>query len=395
MTALIAAMNKRAVAMAADSAVTIDSTTGHKVLNSANKLFCISPDHPVGIMTCGNATYMGLPWEVIIKEFRKTLVGRKLQHLEEYQNEFLNYILSNKHFSSEKWQTQVLQNEFLRIYSILEEICASKPTPDEKMKAFDIEVNRIISDSSAPTEGLKGYSYEDFKNAWRARLDPVVSTFPIVKMDSSKTEKMYEMFYHFLIRSNSIFGTNDSQIVFAGYGEDEIMPHLTSISVWFGFDDRIRFTPYIEQHVAEDNAACISRYAQTDIINTFINGINPQLQNSIDDIMPDLMSKFLEQLSNEFKEYDIQKKIKEYDTSRVSELFKNLLGRKSREQFVTPLINTIALLDSDDLAIFTESLVSLTSLNRRMLGKEEGVGGPIDVAVIAKGEGFKWIKCKS
>ena len=41
-----------------------------------------------------------------------------------------------------------------------------------------------------------------------------------------------------------------------------------------------------------------------------------------------------------------------------------------------------------------EALVNLTSLKRRVSMEEESVGGPIDVAVISKGDGFIWIKRK-
>jgi len=41
-----------------------------------------------------------------------------------------------------------------------------------------------------------------------------------------------------------------------------------------------------------------------------------------------------------------------------------------------------------------ESLVSLTSFKRKVTMESETVGGPIDVAVISKGDGFIWIKRK-
>jgi hypothetical protein len=50
MTAEIAIMNKEAVALAADSAVTTHIANEKKVFTSANKLFALSYRHPVGIM---------------------------------------------------------------------------------------------------------------------------------------------------------------------------------------------------------------------------------------------------------------------------------------------------------------------------------------------------------
>ena len=69
MTAIVSILNKHAVAIAADSAVTF----GHKVINSGNKIFTLSKYHPIAIMTYNNASYMGMPWDTIIKLYRRQL----------------------------------------------------------------------------------------------------------------------------------------------------------------------------------------------------------------------------------------------------------------------------------------------------------------------------------
>ncbi len=72
MTAEIAILNKSAVALAADSAVTITTSQGQKIYNT-NKLFMLSKYHPVGIMIYSNAELMRVPWETIIKVYRTHL----------------------------------------------------------------------------------------------------------------------------------------------------------------------------------------------------------------------------------------------------------------------------------------------------------------------------------
>lgn len=47
-----------------------------------------------------------------------------------------------------------------------------------------------------------------------------------------------------------------------------------------------------------------------------------------------------------------------------------------------------------DLAAFAESLVTVTSMMRKASIGPETVGGPIDVAVISRHEGFIWVKRK-
>ena len=70
--------------------------------------------------------------------------------------------------------------------------------------------------------------------------------------------------------------------------------------------------------------------------------------------------------------------------------------------YISPLANisTVKIIgaedgvEKEDLIDVAESLISLTSLKRRMTFAEESVGGPVDVAVISKGDGFIWIKRK-
>ena len=59
MTAEVAVMNKQAIALAADSAVTIRDVKGQKIFTSASKIFTLSKYHPVGIMVYGNRQYYG------------------------------------------------------------------------------------------------------------------------------------------------------------------------------------------------------------------------------------------------------------------------------------------------------------------------------------------------
>ena len=65
-----------------------------------------------------------------------------------------------------------------------------------------------------------------------------------------------------------------------------------------------------------------------------------------------------------------------------------------KQNFTKPIVDSVSTLDKEDLAILAESLISVTAINRRITYAEESVGGPIDVAVISKSDGFIWIKRK-
>jgi hypothetical protein len=67
----------------------------------------------------------------------------------------------------------------------------------------------------------------------------------------------------------------------------------------------------------------------------------------------------------------------------------------SEDRFVAPLRYAIAGLPTATLADVARSLVELQALRQTTTAEQSTVGGPIDVAVISRSGGFKWIKHKS
>ncbi len=101
MTAVVGILNKKAVAIAADSAAT--SSNG-KIFNKANKVFALSKMHPIGLIIHNSDSFMNTPWEVIIKMYRNKLGDTCFDTLEEYKKDFIAYLVGEKFFSSDDHQ---------------------------------------------------------------------------------------------------------------------------------------------------------------------------------------------------------------------------------------------------------------------------------------------------
>jgi len=80
--------------------------------------------------------------------------------------------------------------------------------------------------------------------------------------------------------------------------------------------------------------------------------------------------------------------------AEMSNAFEQHLSEWEQTKFVSPVVDIVGDLPKDDLAAIAESLVNLTSFKHKITAEAETVGGPIDVAVISKGDGFIWIKRK-
>ena len=110
MTSVIGIMNKSGIALAADSAVTVESPGKRKIYNTANKIFTLSKYHPVGIMIYNEASFMEVPWETIIKLYRSQLKARSFPTLTLYMVDFINFIKEKHFFISDEFQRMVFRS---------------------------------------------------------------------------------------------------------------------------------------------------------------------------------------------------------------------------------------------------------------------------------------------
>jgi hypothetical protein len=78
----------------------------------------------------------------------------------------------------------------------------------------------------------------------------------------------------------------------------------------------------------------------------------------------------------------------------LMEKFDSMMNEFRRKYHIDPVLDAVAGFPKDQLAEMAESLINITSLRKKFSIDEETVGGPIDVAVISKGDGFVWIKRK-
>jgi hypothetical protein len=119
---------------------------------------------------------------------------------------------------------------------------------------------------------------------------------------------------------------------------------------------------------------------------TFVAGIAKTFEE-----YPGVILDSIEQLTDEER-----KALKEKFAGTSKEIVLQLQNQLASFQAFNsnPIVNVVAALPRSDLAAMAESLVNLTSLKRRVSLQAETVGGPVDVAVISRSDGFIWIKRK-
>lgn len=391
MTAEIGILNKNGVVLAADSAVTLSDGTNHKIFNTAKKIFTLSPSHSMAIMIFGNAEMMGVPWEVLIKDFRRKIGDQPLINFSDYVDSFTDYLINFELFKRDQVIDNYLANQiqqyfqnFLKIAQYNSDIRANQGLPvdlSEFVNFLKIAVDEFVDEAKQIFEDNQDYFeiHQEFINDNSVRIEQVIEHH-LQRMFGSEEKLRLELnkvflnktFLEALIRDLFVnsFQLSVSGLVFVGYGLDDIFPSLTSYTVSGILNDTFIA---MQSHKIEidgvQHEASIVPFAQSEMVATVINGIDPDL------------SSYLTSLMNE---YSVENQ--DVILKKLSEFQKN--------KHIEPILNLVKLQPVEEMASTAETFIEITSFKRRIVNTLETVGGPIDVLAITKGDGPIWIKRK-
>lgn len=415
MTAEIAVMNKQGIALAADSAVTINSgpaSQGSKIYVSANKIFALSKYRPVAIMIYDSAEIMGLPWESVIKSYREHLGDQEFPHIEDYVCDFAAFVGTNSHFFPADLQDQSVDGYARGTYqSILQAVHAEVnqrlekgegPLADNDIRAlFEEAIARAHSEwmaadriasfpSQHETELTARYS-DVFVQAKRA----VFEKAPDLSKEAEKQLDELLVLAYSRVPPWRIGGTTG--VVFAGFGAKDIFPALREIVVDEVVLDRLIWWEGRNAQITRDQAASVVPFAQNEMVARFMAGVDPEYQELLEDSFRKLMDGFTNSIFKSLPKNQpsqrARKKIREGREQMLDSYVKSL-HETLRHNYIDSVVEAVRVLPLTELAEMAESLVNLTSFKRKVSMEVETVSEPIDVAVISAGDGFIWINRK-
>lgn len=384
MTAEIAILNKHGIVLAADSAVTVSFGRGQaKTYNAVNKLFSLGGSHDIGIMIYGNAEFMSIPWEIIIKEFRKRNKDIVFERLELCSSAFLEFLKDEK-FRNETISERAIQSVIDSLLEYLLEMSSERVNNIQKQnpeKAIsNDEIIQIISDvitetsitySNNEDKLLNELSEEKFSLLFSDYCKKKLRENIYVEERIHMLDDIFIALAYQMVVFNSLFDTC-SGVVVGGYGSKELFPSLVAFEISYIFEDEIKLQKIHTSIVDLLNSdASIVPFAQTDMISTVLTGMDP--------IMSEVISKSISKLGG--SNNDKKRLIDE-------------ISSYQQKKFINPILGVVRTLALPELANMAETLVNLTSFKRHITDSLETVGGPVDVLVISKGDGPIWINRK-
>ena len=404
MTAEVALLNKSAVALAADSAMTL---MGTGKIYPANKLFALSKYHPVGIMIYNGTEFMGVPWETLIKRHRQS-IGREPQPtIQDYLDKCLEDIKNSKICTDQQQQVNLLRissDNFKTIREIalnnLRTIIGSKKrfsTRDENRAirtAAEARLHELIEkdESSSMKDVNEARIAAHYRNEIDDQIDHVFEGFNI----PDTIRRLLHRVFRLAIKRDE-FSRGSSGIVVAGFGDNEMFPTLIEIVTDGIVAEKLKWATRHHYDIGRDaTSAAIVPFAQSEMVQRFMEGVDPEflhyLRLSTEELLFEFGKGILDAhgLANASRLDGLRKAA----TTQIEDY----LGQRARpfrkRRFVDPVMDVVEHLPKEELAGMAEALVNLTSLKRRVSLEQETVGGPIDSAVISKGDGFVWIKRK-
>ncbi len=368
-------------------------------------------------MVYGNAQLSGVPWESLIKVYRKQLGNSSFPKLKDYCDDFINFINQNLKFFPEDAQKASVAAIVYDVFEELREeirISVSKAFEDaseQNIKITKATITKVTDEviqnfynflDNAETIMHFSKSSKDIAKEYESIFEELIEeVFEGLTIRKTTKNRLLKIAENSLLKNR--FSSMMSGIVIAGFGEEEIFPSLHTYNIECVFGNTLKYSKNEDKSHEIGSYPVIIPFAQEDMIATFLEGIDPMLQrfsvSTLEQILQNYFEAIIEQATSSISEEkpDLINQI----NNQLQQTKQFLLDKYNEKMIefrkiihIEPILSTVSILPKDELAAMAEALVSLTSLKRRVTTDAETVGGPTDVALISKGDGFIWIKRK-
>jgi hypothetical protein len=410
MTTEAVVINRIGVALATDSAVTITGRGKYKVFDTADKLFEFDLTHPVGLMINGNMDWLGVPWELIIKDFRERPDPERKESLQDSLRQFLEFARNHKAYSEEA-ERAFVKNAAIENFEMIKELVQygllESEEPDD---AVDIpaKVLEIIRDEASQlrdwfaaypqAESLAGLTAEKILDCYSEAFDALIKQrFTPVEIPEDIAAILKNMVALGLLSTAKSGSTTG--IVVAGFAPGDLFPSLAIAEVNGAVCGRLKFSPQEGLTIDRtDNPGRVISFAQTDVAERLLSGADQRFVSKTAKFISESLGRSKDSvvtaLTKAGMNADDAGAVFDVIINETGQEFENEFAKEAMDEFQTNFNEMIALMPKQETIELAEALVSITAIERKASSEQATVGGPIDVAFITRHEGFVWIRRK-
>lgn len=424
MTSEVVLMNRQAVAMAADSAVTISGDRYLKTYQSVDKLFPLVEGQPVAVMIYNNAEIMSTPWETVISLYREQSRGRPMETVAAYAEDFMEFLSGNPDLFPADHQ----DTEFFKMIAVVYTVIAEEF--DYQVEKFEqSNAGRVTDHVSAMFEYVVGQVHADYqrypddsprgdlpcfpdgmgeqvRRRYGGEIDQLMESllaslrnaYPGLQVNDSTKAKLRDI-GGFAVTKDAFF-EHYTGVVFAGFGSREKFPSMRSYltsSVVLGIMKRKRDRA---ADINADSGPVFQPFAQDRMIRTFLTGMDQHLRMFVFSeslkLSMGLVTDVVGRTPN-LSDAQRDKIFKDYSQNNLQHALHEFFKSIDNYQYAVhtrPILRAVNSLPKKELGETAASLIKLNSFQQKVMHSVETVGGPIDVAVITRNGGLEWSREK-
>lgn len=419
MTSEVLLMNLEAVALGADSAVTLWSRNRGMVSQTGiDKIFVINEAGPVAAMIYGNGSYAGLPWKTVLGEFGIGC-GRATLTINEYRKRLVTFLASLDQLPTLPNDTRD-ELETFRVYVVtflidymgwLEFADAPEEGPiDEAVATEALELYReaIIIETPAHTDETG----QDVPATLRPRIEQTgarLSAFlaehigplfeelfaPVLK-ENAFPESQVKPLMELCVESIAIEWLPDAAdddtagLVISGFGAGEAVPSAVSLDILGAFGGILKYR-VLDTFAPNPNKrpVVVETFAQANLTHAFLHGAMPAFQKNTVTLASAFLNTIFNQvhrrvghsnkkLAQELR--DFLRPVRQFVPEMAIEGAKDLRRRRVHSQ-IDPLLGSA---NASVLGAFAEKFMNLPVTESELL-RNDTVARPVHVLTMARG----------
>jgi len=407
MTSEIAVMNQRAVALAADSAVTLIDGGTVVVRNDQRKLYQLVDKHPVGVMFFGVADIMGHPWDRLIEHYQKKVKPKEFPHLGDYAASFSGMLDNLKEFFPTDRQKdeykRLLASVFRYVFHLAQYLRETGDESSSDAAILEESIRRIWHDYQFREDGSPRANLACFPQGFgdkvaRDNVDVIRELinygFAPFDLSADSTQKLKDIAVFCVVKN--LFLEDVTGLVFAGFGSEDRYPVVVTYLLSAIVGGIVKRTEASVDRIDTEVRSKIRMFADSEVTHAFIRGIDYGLERRVYGAIRAMLQGVVDQVvgafpgANATEREQVRTRMQGELVPQYLDAFRGMIGDYQQQAYINPVLRVLEIAARLELAETAKELVSLNVFKKRIMAQKQTVGGAIDVAVISRDAGFQW-----
>ena len=372
MTCCVAILNRFGAALAADTAVTLE-TNPPKIFHNHAKLFRY-PHEPVALMVAGNGGILNVPWPVIMERyFAARAPGERFDTLNEYWDDLMRFIGSAEDLFPPEIQAKRL---LLAMKELWDELSVEGMIDGSPDRDFNDDLQQVVdADREAcrkwpRLEGRSEFEAQAVVARHKEALEELMAEiFPMIELSARSKTALLETAEDYLTYARS----RNSEILLVGMGERDVFPRYIRGYTGAVIDGVVKRARLSSAAIDHENPIIVAPLGERSTIDTLIDGIHPTLRSRLPEI-------FIENLHGAANGAGVS-----IDTADALGAFNERLDGMIRGWHSDAMLSGLEAQSAEDLRESARWMVDTTARMAWLNVQRPGdVGGRIDVEILTR-----------